>query len=275
MSPLWRNQLRVVLCPDQVVILGLSRGLRPKVMLQTILPCVPVSDQPNWQAALDAFAYWLGSYEMGKADIVVILSSHFVRYAVMPYSAELVGRTEEQALAQILFEEIYGDLTKQWKIEIGQGGYGDARLIAAVDTSLLDQITVLLKTSPLRLNTITPYLVTAFNRFCRQIPENGLFAVAEAGQMQVIAIQQSQFSSIGRTPLQGKSAVQLSALIQREALNSGLDPSTVPVYLHVVGRPDFEVPHTDGINIYLLQAVGKDALLEIEDPRFDMAKTWE
>lgn len=271
MSPLWRNQLCVVLCPDQVILLGREKGLRPKVILQTILPCVPVADLHNWQHALDAFIDWLSSHEMGKADVSVVLSSHFVRYAVMPYSAEVAGRAEEQALAQILLEEIYGELTKQWTLEIGQSGYGDARLIAAMDTLLLDKITTLLNASTLQLNAITPYLVTALNHFCGQMPEDGLFAVVESGQMQVVAFKQAQLSSVSRASLNGESEEMLLSLLQRGALSCGLDTKTVTVCLYVVGKPDFELLHADEMTIHLLQVVGKDASLPIEDVRFDMA----
>lgn len=268
MLPLWRNQLRVVLCPDKVIFLGWGRGLHPKVILQTTLPCAPISDVPNWQSALDVFECWLGSHEMGRADVTVVLSNHFVRYAVMPYSIDVNSREEERTLAQILFEGVYGELVKQWKLEIVDGGYGEPRLMAAADTSLLDKIANVLTPSTLQLSAITPYFVSAFNRFHKQMQEpDGLFTVVEAGQMVVVAFKNAQLSSVRRVLLNGKLDEHLPKLLQREALTSGLDMNAVPIYLHVVGRPDFKLPDAGGLIIHVLSSV--DSF--VEDTRFDMA----
>ncbi|MDO9052831.1 MAG: hypothetical protein Q7U37_02705 [Gallionella sp.] len=274
MSPLWRNQLRVVLCPDQVIILGLGRGLRPKVFLQAILPCVPASDLPGWQPALDAFAYWLSSRdsnEMGKTDVTVILSSHFVRFAVMPFSSDVTRRDEQRILAQIMFEDIYGELSGQWTLEIGQGGYGEATLIAAVDTLLLDKITTLLNSSALRLNAITPYFVSAFNGFCGQLQASGgLFAVVETGLMVVAAFNNGQLFSVSRIPLNGQLEELLPILLQREALTSGLNPEAAPVYLHVAGRPDLKLRCDGKMAVHILQPLDRNGVISVVDASFDI-----
>lgn len=272
MLRLWRNQLRVVLCPDRAVILGLGKGLRREVTLQTILPCAAMPDAPAWQPALSAFEQWLGANETGRADVTVILSNHFVRYALMPFSEDVTSRAEEQTLAQILFEGIYGDLAKQWQLRIGDGGYGEPRLVAAADSMLLERIADVMAAHSLRLNEIAPYLVSTFNRFHDRIQDtDGLFAVAEAGQVAVIAFKNGQLSGVRRVPLNGGLDEQLPNLLQREALTSGLDIEAVPVYLHVAGQPDIKLQSVAGMSIHLLRHADRNGALLVEDVRFDMA----
>lgn len=272
MLPSWRKQLRVVLCPDKAIILVLGKGLRRKVEIQAILPCIPMPDAPAWQPALSAFEQWLGANEIGRADVTVILSNHFVRYALMPFSAEVSSREEEQTLAQILFEGIYGDLAKQWQLRVGEGGYGEPRLVAAADAMLLERLSDAMTVHSLRLNGIAPYLVSAFNRFHDRIQDaDGLFAVAEPGQVTVIAFKQGQMSGVRRVPLSGGLEQQLPNLLQREVLTSGLDMEATPVYLHVAGKPDFNLPAADGMIFHALRHMGRNGAPVVEDARFDMA----
>lgn len=270
MLPLWRNQLCVVLCPDRVILIGWGKGLRPKVMFQTTLSCIPLSDVPNWQSALDAFVYWLGNNEIGRANVNVVLSNHFVRYALLPYSADVTGRAEEQAMARIVFEGIYGELAKQWQFRIADGGYGETRLIAAADMSLLERVSDILAPSALSLTTITPYFVSAFNRFSGQMQaHDGLFALVEEGLMVVISFKNAQMSCVRRVSLSGELERVLPNLLHREILISGLDMESAPIYLHVEGRPDFILQAVDGLSIHVLRQTSSVPFFE--DARFDMA----
>lgn len=272
MSLSWRNELRVVLCPDQVILLGLGRGLRRKVILQTILPCAALLGAPVWQPALTAFEHWLQSNTIGRADVTVLLSNHFVRYALMPFSDDVTSRAEAQALGQALLEGIYGELARQWRVQIGDGRYGEPRLVAAVDTLLLDRIAATLRPGMLRLQAVTPHLVAAYNCFHARIKEaDGLFAVVETGQMMVIAFNSGQLSGVRRVPLNGALNEQLPNLLQREALTSGLDWATAPVYLYVVGKPDFKLPNDDGMHIHCLRHAEQTGASLGADVRFDMA----
>lgn len=271
-SLLWRNELRVVLCPDQVILLGLGRGMRRKVILQTILPCAALPGAPVWQPALTVFEHWLQSNTIGRSDVTVLLSNHFVRYALMPFSEDVTSRAEVQALGQALLEGIYGELARQWRVQIGEGGYGEPRLVAAVDTLLLDRVVAMLRPGMLKLQAVAPHLVAAYNCFHDRIKESdGLFAVVETGQMMVIAFNSGQLSGVRRVPLNGALGEQIPGLLQREALTSGLDWATVPVYLHVVGNPDFKLPDDDRMRIHCLRHAAQAGTTLSADVRFDMA----
>lgn len=276
MSPLFNSELRVVLCPDKVILLGLSKGLRRKATHQMILPCAPMPGAPAWRPALAAFEQWLDANKTGRGKVTVILSNHFVRYALMPFSNEVASPAEEQALAQILLEDTYGDSAKQWRLRISGGGYGEPRLVAAVDAELPEAIASAFASGPLRLNAISPYLMTAFNCFRKQLQgANGLFAVAEPGQAVMVTFRNSQWSSVRRMPLNGEPDKQLPDLLQREALIGGLDTGTVPVYLHIAGRHDFKLPPDGGMVVHSLNHLDKTGAPLVEDARFDMAAVGE
>lgn len=275
MSPSFSSELRIVLCPDRVILLGLGKGLRRKVTHQAILPCAPMPGMPAWRPALAALEQWLGANKTGRAKVTVILSNHFVRYALMPFSDEVASSAEEQMLAQILLEDTYGDLAKQWCLKISGGGYREPRLVAAVDAELPEAIAAAFASGPLRLNAISPYLMTAFNCFRKQLQgADGLFAVAEPGQVVMVTFRNGQWAGVRRMPLNGEPE-QLPDLLQREALIGGLDTGTVPVYLHIAGRHDFKLPPDGGMVVHSLHHLGKTGAPFVEDARFDMAAMGE
>lgn len=271
MLPLFSSELRVVLCPDQAILLGLGNGLRRKVTHQAILPCTALPGMNGWRPALAALEQWLNANKMGRANVTVILSDHFVRYALIPFSAEVTRRAEEQTLARILLEDTYGDPAKQWQLKISGGGYGEPRLVAAVDAGLLDALTKMVAPTSLRLTSVRPYLMSAFNGFYKQLREkDGLIAVAEPGQVVMVTFKNGQLFTVRRMPLNGEPDKQLPDLLQREALIGGLDAGIVPVYLHVAGKPDFKLPSDGGMAIHPLRPPGKNTPL-VEDTCFDMA----
>jgi hypothetical protein len=272
--PSWRNELRVVLCPDKVILLGLGKGLRRKVTHQVILPCISMPGVSAWQPALQTLEQWLDENKMGRTNVIVILSSHFVRYAVMPFSSEVANQAEEQALAQILLEDTYGDLAKQWRLKIAGGGYGEPHLVAAADAALLDAITKIMADASLRLTSVRPYLMSAFNSFRKQMQgKDSLFVLADSGQLIMLTLESEQFSDVRRMPLNGDLNDQLPNLLLREILRSGREPNDMPVYLHVAERPDFDMTSDSSLSIQTLRRADREGGWSNDDARFDMACT--
>ena len=272
MLPLFRKQLHVVIYPDRVILRGLGKGIRRTVVLQKKLPCQPKPDAPNWQSALSTFEYWLASSEMKEADVTIILSNHFVRYSLIPNSTEVNSHDEAQTLAKILFEDIYGLVAKKWEFAIEDGVNGESRLIAAIDSDFLIKIVEIIKICSMRLSTITPYFVSAFNRFNRQIPNcSCFFALVEHDLMMLATFNKSTLTSIRRFALNSVHDPQFSTVLLREVLTSGLAMENVPVYLQVIDQPNFKLPDVDGVTIHLLQ---NPSMTEEHNP-FDMVFPWK
>ena len=78
MSLLWRDQVRIVLCPNRVILARLRKGWRSEVMDKQIVQC-ETTDDTNWKAALATLADVVKEVRWQNADAVLILSNHFVR----------------------------------------------------------------------------------------------------------------------------------------------------------------------------------------------------
>jgi hypothetical protein len=108
-----------------------------------------------------------GMAALGEARrAAVILSSHYVRYAVVPWHDALETEAEEQAYLRHHFAKVHGERAKGWAFRWSNG------LATAIDRSLLEQIT-----SHKSVVSIQPSLMAAFNAARGRIPPDGAWLV--------------------------------------------------------------------------------------------------
>lgn len=271
MSPLWRDQLRIVLCPDKVIIVRLGRGMRPAIVSKHIIDCVPVVGAPPWGAPLDALSRWLTEVKPSKADVVVILSNHFVRYSTLPWAPSVNNASEEQAYARIHFEKIYGDVAALWAVKISGAAYGAPRLASAVDRDLIDILPQFLGKAPLHLQSVQPYLMTAFNASRRRLDkQSGLLILVESGKASCATFGAGQLQNVTAWSLQQNTADELSALLKREMLLNNFDDQT-KITLHAVENPALRIQSMGAAKVDAWALSASTGFSPISDAKFGMA----
>ena len=106
----------------------------------------------------------LGGFKAMK-ELTVVLSNHFVRYAVIPALDGAASREEELALARFHFARVHGERVKGWEVRLSPG----TRLACAVDAALVEGLKA--------CASVQPFLMWAFNRWRRRIPRSGAWLV--------------------------------------------------------------------------------------------------
>jgi len=152
-SRLFRERVVVTLAPTQLLV-----G-------EKAIPCDPAFGAEPWQGALQA----LRTIKLPKAKITVVLSNHFVRYALVPWSDALAGAAEEEAYVRHHFVRIHGERAKSWALRCSEAPRGAPRLASAVDRELVEA----LKGACPGLASVQPWLMAAINRWRREIPPGG------------------------------------------------------------------------------------------------------
>ena len=112
-----------------------------------------------------------------KGRVTVVLSNHYVRYALVPWSAALSGAAEETAYVRHYFVRIYGDRAKAWSFRASPAPSGMPRLCSAIDTALLQEIKNVFAKSKSKLVSIQPELMATFNRWRGKVPATGAWLV--------------------------------------------------------------------------------------------------
>lgn len=222
MSPLWRDQLRIVLCPDRIVILRVKRGFRPTISSKTCIVCDPVEGMPAWFAPLNSLMHWLADAKPRKESVVIILSNHFVRYGLLPWSVNISNASEAKTFARIYFDKVYGDIAGNWAVRISAGGFEQPRMVSAIDQELLDGIEDTFAKASLRVAAIEPYLMTAFNAWRKRFGKtNGRFLLAESGKACIVKFAADRCLGVNTYPLQDNSEIELAEALDRELILEG------------------------------------------------------
>jgi len=159
-SLLWPERLTVSLEPHKVMV-----GRR-------IVDADPGYGTEPWHGALEAFRREASAWR-ARVDVSVVLSNHFVRYAVLPEQDGAATPEEELALARFQFAKIHGERAKAWEVRVSPERAG-AQLACAIDAALLEGLRGCFpKAGKARLVSVQPYLMAAFNRSRRSIPREG------------------------------------------------------------------------------------------------------
>ena len=151
MSRLFPERVRVRISPAEVLAGGRS------------IACDPAFGAEPWQGAVAA----LKSLEWTQAcRVTVVLSNHFVRYAVLPWSDGLSTQAEEEAYLRHHFGKIHGERAKAWTLRASEDRRGVPRLASAIDSALLEELkSAFPKAGKARLASVQPELMEAINRW--------------------------------------------------------------------------------------------------------------
>lgn len=273
MLPLWRSQIRIALSPDQVLWVRLSKGLRRQVTEKVLLPCHRETSGPGWRAPLEVLAAKLNEAKAKRAEVVVILSNYFVRYTILPWSEKVESAEEEEALARICFEKIYGHLAQAWAVRISPVPLGSACLASAIDQALLDELNVLFEPGQSNLASIQPYLMASFNYWRHKLkPREYCLVLAENGKLCVAAIRDGKWLGVRTLHSNGSLTAELPRIVEREILLLGLEPSA-QIYLYAPGTPDLVLDRSNTVACEILKLPPRPGFSPDADCRYGMALT--
>jgi hypothetical protein len=246
-SLLWPDKSCAVLCPDQLQVIRARRGWRRRAAFSFAETFAGADDGPRWQPAVDAFQRFLATPEAGTGALDVVLSNHFVRYLLVPWSPHIGSAEELRNFATAMFEHVHGEVSSGWDVTVSAERAGAPRLAAAVDRSLVAAIRTAVRPTGLRLASVQPYLMAAYNRVARaHTGKDFVFMLLEAGRACILAAQGGKWCYVS-TAAAPEPARALSSLLAREMqLADQQGASVPPVYVHAAHRRGLILPPVHG-----------------------------
>jgi hypothetical protein len=231
-SRLSSDFFQIALSPHQVAMVRFSRGWKSSCITERkLLPCQPTGEQQsNWNAPLAALRDILPKTAATTTPVRVILSNHFLRYVVLPWSPELVTRSEELDYAHARFTQVFGDRARQWVVRTSDAPAGAERLGAATDAALLEALPLALGASGLTLSSCQPALMAQFNTCRQQIRDNAWLVGAERGRLLIARISKQRWRSVRIRPL-NEAVVPLRDLLEQERLLLSANESGYKIFV--------------------------------------------
>lgn len=237
MSPLWREQLLIGLAPDAVeYAFNVPRGRRPRTVNQGVAYAGAPGPEP-WRGAVTALAGVLPAMAARKPTCDVLLSSHFVRYQLLPWNDNINGLNEYASLARAQFIAVHGPVAEGWDIRLGRAQFGSPVLACAVDMALLNQIDGIMEAAGAQVSTIQPYFSAAFDRWRSACKSPAWWFVAiEPGRLSIGRVAEGVWQSVS-SRLLGANPVDetLAALDQEITLSSAAPKKAEPVHAVAAG----------------------------------------
>jgi hypothetical protein len=187
--------------------------LWPERLTVALEPLPPEEPQP-WQGALEDFARRIAALRK-RVDVTVVLSNHFVRYAVLPEQDGAATPEEELALARFHLTKIHGERVKGWEVRISE------RLACAIDAQLLEGLkSCFSRKGKARLVSVQPRLMAAYNGARSRIPREGAWLLlVESGRTCLARVAAKGWASVHN----GRE-VDAEELLERERSRASGEP---------------------------------------------------
>lgn len=199
----------------------------------------------GWSSALDALDGLLGEQRRVRADLWVVLSSQYCRFCRVPWCEDIGSPAELLEYAGACLERIFGSSEMAWQLSVSAEPHGLPRLAAALPQALLERLRGLTDAHGLRLVSVQPYVMTAFNHYRGQLQgDDFIFLVAEPERSTGLVAREGQWLRVFSQGT-GDGDEALAALLQRQRklMEEGAD--RLPLYLHAPGRR--QVPQLEGL----------------------------
>jgi hypothetical protein len=229
-SLLWRNkQTRIGIAPDRIYISG---GKNVEL----------AANDGSWQAAIAALPDVIKGV---KGDAAVVLADQFVRYTLLPWNEALKSAEQWRALAQHRFNALHGPRTTEWDVKVCDTAPMGARLACAVDRDLIQSLASIFTRINIRLVSVQPFLVAAFNRIRRRVGNGSCWIVVEEpGRLTLALIRRGEWIGIRGRRADRSWRNALPELLERESAFLGLNEPVTRVIVCAQGDLELEMDNS-------------------------------
>ncbi len=234
MSLLWREQLLVSLAPGELCWVKLGGKIKLEVRDKRVVEVEPEFGTHSWDGAIAALRTEAAQWRHDTLSVRVVLSNHFVRYALVPHSDVVRAGDEEMALARFHFSKVHGEASRDWDIRLSPVHSGGARLACAVDNTLIE---ALRQSFPRdrrpRLASVQPLLMSVFNNGRQGIPDAGAWLlIAEPDRTCVALLSGNIWHAVQNTKGRFSDPGAWIALVERERWRVSLDTVPDTILIH-------------------------------------------
>jgi hypothetical protein len=211
-SPLWRDEIGIYLAPHKLALTRLARGVKPRSVGEASWTN-ELEDDSHWSNALNALDALLARPEWQGAVARVVVSDHWVRYAMVPFSEALSGAAERLTHARHVLTGIYGEVVSQWTVTLADSRPGQAQVACALPAGLLEELQLMLSRHHIPLHSLQPQLVSAYNHWRTRLPEGGAWFVSiEQGSLAAARLGQRGWDRVHSVRIGADWAVELRRL---------------------------------------------------------------
>lgn len=257
LSRLVATRLTIALSSDGIALVQQARFKKTFVQQKFIAN----TQTTDWQSLVQQLDAALSQLKLASNTLcTIVLSSDFVRYLMLPAQQFAMSKAEKNAYIQAAYRDIYGAAADGWLIKCDDAAPNDNMLAVAVDEQLMVALSQLAAQHKLKIRSVQPYLMAAFNGLVPQMArKNGYLALLEQSKLLLIRLHNGKCQHLRTIAFHHDWQLDLQQAIQRE---SALNESDVASEKHLfIYAPTQKNTAIDAMQGWKIQKIGlKNAL---------------
>jgi hypothetical protein len=157
-------------------MIRVGRGFK-RAVTATHEHAIICGDANDWRAPLGVLDQLLERSQWRGASLRLVLADCWVRYALVPWAAELRSADEQASHARQVMVRLYGNAVTDWEICLSQSPPGKPRVACAMPAELLLAVRELRARRGIKLTSLQPQLLAAYDNWRHRLPASGAWFV--------------------------------------------------------------------------------------------------
>jgi hypothetical protein len=199
-------------------------------------------DSTTDATALYGAALKLLEKNLSRGSWQIVVSSHLLRFATLPWSSALEQPETAEAYMAGRWRRLFDDSTGDWTLVLERGEFEQASTLLALPRSITQKLSGLLEAQQITGLICQPLITAAFAARAATLPQNCLFATLEHGCLAVAVIRHGHIEALSTHRVRGSWPEAVSQIHRRLMLQ---DPALValgPLRLQSFVEPQTVMP---------------------------------
>lgn len=130
---------------------------------------------------------------LGLRRVRFILSSQFVRYAVLPSQAGVVSGRDWQGLGEQYLHKLYGAVADNWEVRVSLQEVGEPVVACAIDRTFIAALEEVAHGAHWQIDGMEPVLMAVVNQYRRALPASHWLLLAEPQRVLLAEVMDGQW----------------------------------------------------------------------------------
>jgi hypothetical protein len=210
-SPLWRDEVAIFVAPRRIALARRMKGVSPRLSSATEV-AVP-GQSSDFAPMLARLADVLTEPTWQDAHARVIVADPWARYGIVPWPNLRLDNEGRLSHARYVLAESYGDALSDWNVCLADTPPGRAYVACAMPATLRSGLEETLAGARLKLASMQPQLIVAFNAWREQLPpDDAWFVSLDEGSLAAVHLSQGAWDRVHMARLSQDWGIELERL---------------------------------------------------------------
>ena len=212
MSPLWRDEIAIYLAPRKIALARRDKGMKPQVVAATEV-AVPGGHFGDIRPAFARLAEVLAEPTWQDAAARVVVADPWARYGIVPWPETRLDAAARLTHARYVLADTFGEGVADWSVTLADTPPGHAYVACAMPATFRASLEETLLPARLRLASLQPQLVVAFNAWRHRLPPDDVWFVSlDDGSLSAVHLRNGAWDRVHMARLSSDWHVELERL---------------------------------------------------------------